>query len=331
MINFATLKGFATSKGNVTQIAKDGVVLWVLSSGKIVLEVVKITSKTYAGETTYTDEQFILLDIYPKANGTVKVTYGGLTKTITDTSGAAEPNAQQVVFGTFNGVTHDTTPANGELTIEGDCYAFGIGTFKQTKLISGVPCNCITELNSLGNIEVIPKSAFGTILAGCNKIEKIKISARVKDIGAGAFARCVRLANITVDSNNKYYSSENGILFNKDKTHLHSCPAVTGHFIIPSSVKTIEDVAYAGGTDGTLDGVTIHSNVTSIGSNSFYHSKAGFVVKVLGATPCTIGESAFSYISEGAYPQIIVPKGCGEIYKAAEGWKVYADYIVEES
>ena len=96
--------------------------------GPVILEVEKITSDTYASATTYTGEQFILLDIYPKTNGTVKVTYGGLTKTITDTSGAAEPNAQQVFFGTFNGVSDSvTTPASGTLTIEGKYAAFGIG------------------------------------------------------------------------------------------------------------------------------------------------------------------------------------------------------------
>ena len=80
-----------------------GRVLWALpvASGSVVLEVKKITATTYAGSTSYANEKFILLDIYPKTNGTVAVTYGGLTKTITDTSGAASPNAQQVYFGTF--------------------------------------------------------------------------------------------------------------------------------------------------------------------------------------------------------------------------------------
>ena len=109
-IDFSTLQGLTIPEGVVTEIKDDrGRVIWAVSGGdKVILQVAKITSNTYAGETTYENEEFILLDIYPKTNGTVTVTYGGLTKTIKDTSGAAEPNAQQVVFGTFNGVTHVT-------------------------------------------------------------------------------------------------------------------------------------------------------------------------------------------------------------------------------
>ena len=124
-MNFATLKGLTIPEGVVTQITDaSGRVLWMVQSDSgvpVILEVEKITSDTYAGETTYTAEEFILLDIYPKTNGTVSVTYGGLTKTITDTSGAEEPNAQQVFFGTFNGVSDSvTTPASGTLKISGD-------------------------------------------------------------------------------------------------------------------------------------------------------------------------------------------------------------------
>ena len=127
MIDFSTLQGLTLPEGVVMQITDEsGRVIWAVSGGKVILEVEKMTSDTYAGETTYTGEQFILLDIYPKTGGTVNVTYGGLTKTITDTSGAAEPNAQQVFFGTFNGVSDSVaTPTSGELTIEGGYYAFG--------------------------------------------------------------------------------------------------------------------------------------------------------------------------------------------------------------
>ena len=134
MIDFSTLQGLTIPEGVVTQIADAaGNVLWAVQNDKpIILEVEKIVSDTYAAETTYTNESFILLDIYPKSGGTVTVTYGGLAKTITDTSGAEEPNAQQVFFGTFNGVSDSvTTPASGTLTIEGDCRGFAVGQYKQ--------------------------------------------------------------------------------------------------------------------------------------------------------------------------------------------------------
>ena len=108
MIDFSTLQRLTIPEGVVTQIAdSEGNVLWALaseSSEPIVLKVKKITSNTYAGSTAYNNEQFILLDIYPKtANSVVEVTYGDVTKTLTF-SGS---NAKQVYFGTFNGVSDD--------------------------------------------------------------------------------------------------------------------------------------------------------------------------------------------------------------------------------
>ena len=44
------------------------------------------------------------------------------------------------------------------------------------------------------------------------------------------------LRSITVDTNNKNYSSDNGVLYNKDKTALICCPVKTKmtSFVIPS-------------------------------------------------------------------------------------------------
>lgn len=206
MIDFATLQGLTIPEGVVTQIADaSGRVLWMLSGGKAILEVEKITSNTYAGETTYTGEQFILLDIYPKTNGTVKVTYGGLTKTITDTSGAVNPNAQQVVFGTFNGVVHDNSPESGRLTIEGDYNAFACGQYKTSKVLTGVVCSCVTSIKSFGIATYIPKNAFGHIAmmnANSPKLKNVVISKDIVSIGASAFTRCGKLTTVKILATN---------------------------------------------------------------------------------------------------------------------------------
>lgn len=187
MIDFTTLQGLTIPEGVVTQITdENGRVIWMVQSGgkPIVLEVEKITSDTYAAETTYTAEEFILLDIYPKTNGTVKVTYGSVTKTITDTSGVAEPNAQKVFFGTFNGVSDEiATPASGTLTIEGSYRGFAISTFTESKSTLGY-CSCITTVTSFGNPTRIPDYAF-------YKCKKLNISSILPEgityIGNNAF------------------------------------------------------------------------------------------------------------------------------------------------
>ena len=320
MIDFTTLQGLTIPEGVVTQIAKDGVVLWKLETSKpVILEVEKITSDTYAGETTYTGEEFILLDIYPKTNGTVSVTYGGLTKTITDTSGAESPNAQKVFFGTFNGVSDSVaTPTSGALTISGDVYAFSVSSYTQSKSYATY-CGCIISIRDWGAVEIITNSAFryctgltnidipdgvtaigDNAFTGCESITNIKIPSNVKIIGNRAFSGCKGLSSVTI---------ENGLQTICAGAFM-SC-AITD-FTIPASVTKIEDFVWSQ-----------CENLTR--------------VTVLATTPPTFsptdGKVLFAgcKITTNGSGTVIVPKGCGAAYKAADGWKDVEYNIVEAS
>lgn len=325
-MNFATLKGLTIPEGVVTQIADaSGRVLWKLETSKpVVLEVEKITADTYAGETTYTGEQFILLDIYPKTNGTVKVTYGGLTKTITDTSGAEEPNAQKVFFGTFNGVSDSVaTPASGELTIEGGYTAFANGSYEwYNSTISKAQskyCLCTTAIIDFGGVEIIPSRAFynDTNEATTKTVSIEKIPDSVKNIGGNAFCNWTSLKfgdNFFTDGlvsiGDKAFSI-NGMSSSED---IAQSLVVT----IPATVVEIGEGAFGG---AIYDGA----------SNYSYFSR----VTMLPTTPPNYPDSNTTifgkkYTSAKDFT-IIVPKGCSGAYKAAAGWSVYANYIVEAS
>ena len=336
MINFSTLQGLTIPEGVVTQIAKDGVVLWALSGGDIILEVEKITSDTYAGETTYTGEEFILLDIYPKTNGTVNITYGGLTKTITDTSGAEEPNAQQVFFGTFNGVSDSVaTPYSGTLTIEGDCRGFGVGAFEaDSKAILKSYYGGITTINNWGNIEIIPDYAFSNSV----KLTSVEIPNGITNIGAGTFNACSVLESVEIP---------NSVTSIGDMAFSYTASLVS--IELPNNVRNIGGSAFQG---TSLESIEIPNSVTSIGDMAFSTGTSGAEgtqtlksVKMLPTTPPNLegyedtdGSTLWrnfgelnSEFSVSVLEEIIVPKGCGNIYKAATGWSTYADYIVEAS
>lgn len=284
-INFGTLQGLTIPEGVVTQIADaSGRVLWMLSGSTVILEVEKITSDTYAGETTYTGEQFILLDIYPKTNGTVNVTYGGLTKTITDTSGAEEPNAQQVFFGTFNGVSDSmVTPTSGKLTIEGDCASFATGNYnkKSDDKVNVAVCYCLTNIVSLGEITKIYSLSTG---GNTNLTTKLEIPATVTIIDNSGFLSLQSLEIVTI----------------KGSTSIgHSA------FAGCTSLKTVKMLATTPppllGSTSSSTGEWLQLNFNDIATN------------------------------EVLLEEIVVPKGCGEAYRMAEGWIYYADYIVEAS
>ena len=306
-INYSTLQGLTIPEGVVTQITDaSGRVIWAVQSDNsepIILEVEKITSNTYAAETAYNGEQFILLDIYPKTNGTVSVTYGGLTKTITDTSGAAEPNAQQVFFGTFNGVSDEVeTPVSGELIIEGEFYAFGCGSFQNgSKATQTGYCGCVTAIMDLGNLTDIYANAF-------RENSKLMVQVLPEGITAiGDYAFAMRASSASIAGSSKYNLTWSTVMEG-------------GEIVLPSTIKSIGAHAFA-----SSNGI-IASSGEIADSYPCYLAK----VKMLATTPPTLGECAFGeLVGLGIGQTFEVPKGCAEAYKAADGWSDYAYYIVE--
>ncbi len=90
------------------------------------------------------------------------------------------------------------------------------------------------------SIQLIENFAFNN-----TGIREITIPASLKELGSFVFVNCDKLKNIHVDSGNKYYSSLDGILYNKDMTELILCPeGKTGKIVIPESVQKIRSYAF---------------------------------------------------------------------------------------
>ena len=104
----------------------------------------------------------------------------------------------------------------------------------------------------------------------CKKLTSVTIPDSVTSIEDDAFSLCDKLTAINVDSVNTAYSSQGGVLYNKNKTILICYPAgKTGsNFTIPKSVTSIDGNAFSGCT--SLKNITIPQSVTSIGNSAFY-------------------------------------------------------------
>ena len=99
-------------------------------------------------------------------------------------------------------------------------------------------------------------------------IKKVSIPEGVTSIEEALFINCSNFESFIVASSNGRYSSANGVLFNKDKTTLVSCPpGKAGPYSIPSSVKTIATGAFA--FCSKLTSVVMPGSVTSMGSYAF--------------------------------------------------------------
>ena len=63
-------------------------------------------------------------------------------------------------------------------------------------------------------------------------------------IDATAFSSCEGLTSVKVDEANPYYSSEETVLYNKDKSRLYAAWGNIKDYVVPSSVSSIENNAF---------------------------------------------------------------------------------------
>lgn len=105
---------------------------------------------------------------------------------------------------------------------------------------------------------------------GCISLESITIPSEVTLIGVDAFCGCEVLTEIHVDESNTTYCSEQGVLFNKERTRLVCYPAgkTEDSYTIPTGVTSIGPSAFS--WCNSLTSITIQAGVTSIGSRAFF-------------------------------------------------------------
>lgn len=101
-------------------------------------------------------------------------------------------------------------------------------------------------------------------------VTRISIPATVFSIGDYAFRNCTHLAAIDVAADNADFSSEGGVLFNKNKAWLIAFPQglrTDGSYTVPSSVKYIDKGAFH---SAKITGINLPSVLESIGDRAFY-------------------------------------------------------------
>jgi len=126
------------------------------------------------------------------------------------------------------------------------------------------PCGKNTPYVIPDNTTSIKAHAF----LSCTKLKTLSIPASLETIERGAFSYTSSMISISVNSNNKNFSSVEGILFNKENTTLIRYPCAKGNsYTIPDSVTVINQTAFTGCSK--LESVSIPSGVRSVEEYAF--------------------------------------------------------------
>ena len=127
-------------------------------------------------------------------------------------------------------------------------------------------CKSLKIITLPNGVKTVKDSAFSE----CMSMTDIMIPDSVISLGEDIFAGCDSLKNIEVGVGNPFYASEDGVLFNQDKSYLIKYPVKKADDIynIPKGVKGIADEAFR--DCKYLKTVRMPEQVTEIGSAAFF-------------------------------------------------------------
>lgn len=157
--------------------------------------------------------------------------------------------------------------------------------------------------------EYIGNSAF----RGCPSPDTLFIPEKVAHIGEGAFSGNKNLKWIEAAHFNRYFTSENGVLFNSLKTEIVAFPAAKkGHYDIPPTITAIGNDVFSRALN--LTSVKIPYSVTEIGKQAFWYCSALQSVDIPPSV-ILIDEQAFAFCS--SLKEISIPASVQYIGKEA--------------
>ena len=212
----------------------------------------------------------------------------------------------EAVFSSCTGLTSISVEAsntvyisdNGVLytygkTVLKQCPAGKTGTFVIPGSVTSVGAEAFRYCTQLTGL-TIPEGVTSIGYRGCARmyaLTSVSIPASVTSIGTYGFFGGISNTGITVHPDNPNYSSEDGVLYNKDKTALIQYPCgKAGAFTTPASVTSIGIAAFE--LCSVVTSVTLTDSVTSIATAAF-GACTGLTSLSIGSGVTSISDDAF--------------------------------------
>lgn len=206
---------------------------------------------------------------------------------------------------------------NNELVVGEGVTSVGHGAFTE--------CVYLKKVTIPDSVKTIGSEAFKR----CSVLSQVIFGKGVMSIGDYVFHESDAIKSIEVDEGNAYYSSEDGVLFDHDKTLLLKYPAMKDatSYTVPGSVLRIADFAftkskkltrvdlgenlrtigyYAFMECSSLSKVDFHEKLEAIGDGAFY-TCPHLTKVVIPDRVFTVGHNAFSYCED--LEEVIIGEG----------------------
>lgn len=259
---------------------------WILVAFSLVLSIWVIAGGSSDANQTINNE-FVVSD-----DGTELIQYIGSGGSITIPDGVTTIDAGVFYNTSANEMITDVTMPNSVTTM-GTAVFQGCTQLQSVSLssnLTSIPANTFRECASLSSVSIpagvtsIGSSAF----YGCVSMSSVTIPSGTSSVALDAFSECTELTSISVASDNSYYSSADGCLYNASATRLLLVPQGKSSVSIASGATTIGAGAFNGCT--YLTSLTIPSNVTAIEAGAF--SGSGIATITIPASVTSIGDQS---------------------------------------
>lgn len=238
----------------------------------------------------------------------------------------------------------DLTYATGVSYVDRNSFEEG-GILTTIRLCSSVKslgwgafciCDRLNSISLPSDIETIENFAFN----GCTSLTSISLPKNLKSLGVQTFEGCSKLEEFKIQLSNKYYTTFDGVIFNKTGNVLIKYPAgkkdkaytfpnnITTigayaffmcdnlkNITIPEGISTIED--YAFGSCTTLQTIELPSTIKSIKANAFNKCESLQTLTLTSQEPPVFTPDEY----EIQHMNVYVPLSAIEKYRTADGWK----------
>lgn len=183
--------------------------------------------------------------------GVTKIGYGAFDGCKSISSISLPNSLTYIGDGAFaEAIGGNDTPVS--ITIPSSVTKIGARAFKNTN---------ISSVSLPSGLQKIGDEAF----YGCNELNGVTIGQNVNELGSNAFGGCAKLTNISVNSQNAKYTSENGVLYTKNKDKLVCYPSGKTATSFTVDTACLELSNYAFTNNASLQTLNLN-NVNTINS-----------------------------------------------------------------